>query len=206
MSSNLIQWIVVLAFAALTYFGLAFIGGVNLEDVYVSKFQLQLSFLVGAIPAFLGAFNTAFVYIPSAVASVFRFRTGVFGTLKERTFLQNRYALDTVNLLFGASFWAPIASGLSIWLVIFVIVFLLSWKHPEYSILVNRVVADLIGVTVTLVVKIIILQSIRWNCYGGFFRRRPLVINLINTVDEAWNLGESESNSPVGSILQSLTL
>jgi len=53
------------------------------------------------------------------------------------------------------------------------------------------VVANLIGVVTTIITKMIILQCFRLNWYGAFYRRRPAHVNILNTIDESWNLGLS---------------
>lgn len=89
--------------------------------------RLLIAFSAGFPLAFLSAFCIALVYIPSAVSTTLRYRSGVFGSLRDRRFLQNRFAMDSANLLFGAAFWTCATSAGAFYALVGGFVFLCLW-------------------------------------------------------------------------------
>ena len=98
-------------------------------DSYTTPYfcSVRIGFLVGAAPAIIGAASTAAIYIPSAVSTILRYRSGSFGSLRDSRFLVHRFAQDTPNILFGAAFWSVVASGAVFWVLIGGLAFLLVW-------------------------------------------------------------------------------
>jgi hypothetical protein len=96
-------------------------------------------------------------------------------------------AIDTTNHLFGAAFWATLISGAVFWVITAAIAF--TMVSEGYRTWFDGIYANLIGASVTIITKILIMQCFRINWYGGFMRRRPAGINIINAFEDSWNLG-----------------
>lgn len=73
------------------------------------------------------------VYIPSAVATVIGFRTGVIGSLRDKQFPIHRYALDQTTILYGAAFWGALFTCAILWALIGIVAFIVVWKVRKHE-------------------------------------------------------------------------
>lgn len=73
---------------------------------------------IGAVVALLACLITTILYIPSALTTVLRFRSGVFGSLRDRSFQKYRFAQDSSTFLFGSSIWGLLFTGVICWAVV----------------------------------------------------------------------------------------
>jgi hypothetical protein len=53
------------------------------------------------------------------------------------------------------------------------------------------ILAGIIGISITILLKMLILSCLRTRLYAGLYRRRPAAANLSRLVLECWNLGLS---------------
>ena len=91
-------------------------------------FRVKVGVSVGALFSLLAILYLAMVYVPSAVATVISFRSGVIGSLKDRQFPVHRYALDQTTILYGAAFWGALFTCALLWALTGSIAFIVVWK------------------------------------------------------------------------------
>jgi hypothetical protein len=80
-------------------------------------------------------------------------------------------------------------TGGLIWIVVSLIAFGFAWKSTREIML--TFLAQIMGVVVTIVIKIIAMQILRRTWYGGFYRRHPGGANIFMVLVECWNLALS---------------
>jgi hypothetical protein len=51
--------------------------------------------------------------------------------------------------------------------------------------------AQIIGVTVTILLKVVIMGILRQKFHKAFYRKKPAASNIMNVILEAWNIGLS---------------
>mmetsp|Transcript_3330 Transcript_3330/g.3674 ORF Transcript_3330/g.3674 Transcript_3330/m.3674 type:complete len:928 (-) Transcript_3330:725-3508(-) len=100
----------------------------QITTLFPEKWMLQLSATLAIIVGFFGAFMTAAVYIPSAVHTLLKFRSGVIPSLRSKSFLAYRTNLEHVTLMIGAMFWGMIVTTLLMIIVVAGGVFFLVWQ------------------------------------------------------------------------------
>ena len=92
---------------------------------------------MGGVSSMFIVFYLAAVYIPSAIATVMRFRHGSIGSLRDEQFRVHRYALDQTTILYGAVFWGALLSCVLVWVLVAAVSFAAVWEvsvnKPFYS-------------------------------------------------------------------------
>jgi len=85
----------------------------QIEDyLSIEKWQYNVAISVGIIVALWISAYVSIVYVPSFIASVLKFRSGVLPSLRDKGFQEYRRSLDQVTSLFGSAFWGTFfASG-----------------------------------------------------------------------------------------------
>jgi hypothetical protein len=99
-----------------------------------SLFSLALSVARAGIAGTAGllsgvgaCFAIAMVYIPSFISTCLKYRTGVFPSLRDRSFPMYRVAVDLVTTLYGSAFWGCIFTGIIATILIGGVVFFAVW-------------------------------------------------------------------------------
>jgi len=150
------------------------------------SWHFYVSIFVGGHTAFFVAFSLFAIWIPSVVTTVLQFRSGVIGSLRDPEFRRYRAAPDLTGVLFGASFWGSLFACGSIFFIFGTVVFLAVYQltRPYFI----KVLAQLIGILVTVGIKVIILTSMRKILFRGFYRKSPAFANCMMVCMECWNL------------------
>lgn len=143
----------------------------------------------GIIAALAAASRIAIIYIPSFISTVLKFRSGVIGSLRDREFIIYRYAAEQVTILFGSSFWGCLFTGIAALILVGGIVFLAVW-HVSRSV-VMIIIAQLIGITVTVLLRMLILMFLRREFSAAYYRKQTWQDNFMRVILEAWNIGIS---------------
>ena len=146
-------------------------------DYFPTLTETRIALSVGGLAAICAAISLAMVWIPSSVSTIQQFRCGKIASLRDSSFQLYRDAPDLTTILFGSTFWATFYSSFSILFIVGIGVFFLVWSATR-SIVVN-LLANLIGIAVTLVFKIILLIFARKMLFVGFFRKRPAGGNFL---------------------------
>jgi hypothetical protein len=152
--------------------------------------RFQAVIVTGGIVAIFTCLSNVTRYLPSAVTTVLSFRAGAHASLRDnRRFHVYRYAQDTSTALFGSSIWGLLFSGIIIWFVVFAIVFGFVWESTREIFLLF--LSQIIGIVVTIVIKVVLMQVLRRTWYGGFYRKRIAGANIFMVLVECWNLALS---------------
>jgi hypothetical protein len=78
---------------------------------------------MGAMAAILVGAATALQCMPSAVSIMLRYRSGVYGSLRDKRFQTLRSNQDCTTLLFGSSIWGLLFTGMFCWFVVSALTF-----------------------------------------------------------------------------------
>jgi hypothetical protein len=134
----------------------------------------------GGIIAIIACLSTVTRYLPSAVTSVLAFRCGVYSSLRDNS---------RFHVLFGSAVWGLVFSGGLIWAFISLVAFGFAWETTRDFLLIF--LAQIIGILVTLLIKIVAMQLLRRTWYGGFYRKHPAGANIFMVFIECWNIALS---------------
>lgn len=158
-----------------------------LVSIIPSKKQFLLALNVGGIFGAIIILTSFMVLVPSYITTVLKYRFGDIESLDDPLFSRLRTEQEQVTVLIGSAFWGMCLAGIISTITMFIIVLVaVSTYTREYTLFVS---AQLIGILITIIVKIGFVRLIR-NCVfaGGFYRNRPLFINVLNVVLECWNV------------------
>ena len=155
-----------------------------------AEWRIILPLFVGFFFAELNCLGLVTVYIPSTIRTTFRFRYGGIGSLHDGDFQKMRTAVDGSTYIFGSMFWGCFLSNAMVlffaWLL--ATVFCLPYFLPTLL----GIVSSVIGLSITILIKMLMLMAVRSKFSGNtFYRSSPAVANFICVILEAWNLGIS---------------
>jgi len=163
---------------------------VDEESMDDTTAKTQIAVGIGTAFAFLVAVGSTYLYLPSVVATTMKFRRGVLPSLRSEDLLHRyRFALDQTTLVLGGMFWGLMISSLVVGILAGGFAYLLMWETTQRFIL--GVVGNLFGLCVILVVKIFVMQVIRFTHYAAFYRKKPLSANVISICLECYSIGIS---------------
>lgn len=192
VASNIAQWFTMFIWTGVIVAAQMSLSGQEEEQFEeffpgFSNNQMIIVLTTGYPLAFFAAFFISATYIPSAMSTVVKYRSGVRGSLGDVRFLQNRFAMDSANLLFGAAFWTCLTSSGLIYVIVSLFTFLCMYSESQGTMI--RLVSNVIGMLVTVCTKQLIMLIIRSRWSRGYYRSSPMFVNISNTIQEVWNLG-----------------
>ena len=147
------------------------------------------SILVGGFAGFAAILGISLVFIPSYISTVLKFRSGVIPTLTNKDFLLYRASGDQATILFGSCVWAAAFCGVICALLIGFLFFILIWDVTSQ--IVQAILGQIVGICVTIGLKMIIMIFLRKMFVAAYYRKRPAASNVMNVVLESWNVGLS---------------
>lgn len=153
------------------------------------RYMIIAPFAVATAMAFLTCLTLIFVYIPSVTSTTLQLRSGVIPTLRNPRFDLYRFGADLVTILLGSMFWGSLASSILVGGVVGCIVFFFVWQATE--VFAFRFIAFIVGISVTLIVRVIILVCFRGKNFDAFYRSKPARANIGNLFLEAATFGLS---------------
>jgi hypothetical protein len=148
-----------------------------LDDFFPIESEVRIAAHIGAVLAIISAISLALVWIPSSVSTILQFRSGVIGSLYDPEFNDYRLAPDLTTMLFGSAFWGTFYTTVTILILVAFVTFLLVWRVLRPIVL--NILANVIGILVTLVFKTILLVIARIMIFSGFFRYKPMGGNIL---------------------------
>jgi hypothetical protein len=149
--------------------------------------QVMFALTMGGLAAFLSTVALAIVWIPSSVSTIEQFRCGVLRSLHDAEFEKYRVAPDLTTIIFGSAFWGTFYSSGVLFGIVGGLSFLLVWEATRSVVV--ALLAQIIGIFVTIGFKILLMIFIRKVLFVGFFRVRPAGGNLLLLIFECWSLG-----------------
>mmetsp|Transcript_27232 Transcript_27232/g.38982 ORF Transcript_27232/g.38982 Transcript_27232/m.38982 type:complete len:587 (+) Transcript_27232:1130-2890(+) len=193
LSGNLAQVTVCVLLAALfiiVYSSELFQQGLDYLDKlvpgYSQRWRLVVPLFVGVVCGELTIISIISKYIPSSVNTVMQFRSGGFESLKGRSFLKLRYAIDNSSLLFGSIFWGTFYTSVMMGFFFMILFGIILW--PDFAQLIGLLFANIIGIGLTVMLKWIVLRSYRRVSQQGYYRKSVVLSNVVNIILESWNL------------------
>lgn len=105
--------------------------------------RLNLTAIVSIVCGSIVAVITAGVYIPSAIHTVLKLRSGVIPSLKDPYFLNYREDLVNQTYMIGAMFWGLIVTTVMVTFLVALVVFFLVW--PATRDIVINICAQVLG-------------------------------------------------------------
>eukprot|EP00978_Attheya_sp_CCMP212_P033486 scaffold135240_cov62-Attheya_sp.AAC.3 len=135
-------------------------------------------------------YPATFISIGVAVVLILLYlpRCGVIPSLKEPgQFTKYRKGVDTVSTNIGNAIYAMIGAAVLFWALFGLVIFLFIWEFSRALMLL--VVAWGIGLTITIVLKIVITTIFRGRYFTAFYRSQPRAANFFTLAMEAWYIG-----------------
>ena len=141
----------------------------------------------GVVFGVTSVFAIVFIYIPSFVSNVLKFRAGVLPSLGDSMFEVYRRDPINANKVFGSTFWGMIFTAAFAFIIPGGIAFLLVWSTTRS--VVTNIAASLIGLFVTMTIKIVVIMTLRKKLMVAFYRKKPFWACLVDVILECWNIG-----------------
>jgi len=132
-----------------------------------------------------GAYN-AMINVPSIIIATLKLRCGVIPSLRDPNFKKLRANMLLTTSLIGASVWGSIFMSIGIAGLMFIPPFLLTYEVTRMYML--SFLSLLLGVIITLLVKVLLTTFLAKKYFSAFYRKRPVICNLINIAFECWHL------------------
>lgn len=172
--------------------GCKFLSLTNFFCIFSSRFlgsmcRVVIASAFGILSGFGTAAATCLVYIPSSVHTLMKFRSGVIPSLRDPNFLRYRSGLENMAYLIGAMFWGLMITSLFMALVTGVAVFLIVWQTTRQ--IIGLILAQLIGVAVTITIKMVACWLFMKYSHRGYYRKKPMSSNFFSIAMECWYLG-----------------
>jgi hypothetical protein len=144
---------------------------------------------VGGFFCALSVFAIVAVYIPSFISNVLQFRAGMIAGLNDSEFELYRRNTDQATSVFGTAFWGQVFTAGFAFFVPGAFGFFLVWSKTRTF--VTGFVAQLIGIAVTLGVKMLVLVLLRRFLMVVFYRKKIALSNIVFVLLECWNIALS---------------
>lgn len=127
------------------------------------------------------------IYIPSSFSTIILYRCGQIPSLGSRYFLKYRNAVDVAYMNTGNAIFGIIGSAVLFYLIIGLIIFLFTYDATQGFMI--RVAVWGLGLTITIMLKVVLVKTCRTTMYKSFFRTKPKSANLSNLALESWFIG-----------------
>ncbi|KAG7348536.1 hypothetical protein IV203_017241 [Nitzschia inconspicua] len=152
----------------------------------VKKSDCYVAIGVGFFVSFFSIVIATFNYIPSFIMNVMKFRYGVIGSLEDVEFQRYKEGPDHPTLVFGIVFWSQLFTASISFVVAGLIAFFIVWSMSSSFVL--FIAAQLIGISVTLIPKIVGILAFRGYAFAGYYRKKVAFANVIFVLLECWNI------------------
>jgi len=162
------------------------VGAEEIASWIPKPWMFRSSFGVGIASAVLAGIFNAAVNVPSIITSTLKFRAGVLPSLRDENFKLYRIHMLKTTSLIGSSLWGAFFTSVLMIILISTPLFFSFWHVTRPYVL--RSLSLLLGVIVTLVFKIIVEAKLSSYSYAAFYRKRPVLCNIVNVALECWHL------------------
>ena len=154
------------------------------------RYMVTLPIALGCIVAFVACIATALVYVPSFTSTVLKVRSGVIPIFKSEQYQDIRqYYVNKGTRLPGVMFWGIVFSSLLIGGIFSAIIFFFVWQVTSFQ--AQKLIALAISLTLILTFQWLVTRTCRIRLYEGYYRKNPMVANLIELINEAFNFASS---------------
>jgi len=95
--------------------------------------MIKAPLVLGSVIALLSALALFMVFIPSVTTTTLKLRCGVIPFLhSDLNFRTHHFAMDTVTMILGSSFWAVLYSSVGLGAIFGLVLFLFLWQVTSY--------------------------------------------------------------------------
>jgi len=147
---------------------------------------IRVTFGVATTVATMAALSICFVYIPSAIHTILKFRSGAIPSLRDPYFINYRKSLHLSTFMIGAMFWGLLVSTVVLAVLVAGAVFVVLW--PITQPFLGSLLATIIGIFSTLILKIVVCIYVGKLSFTGLYRKRPVLSNIFSLALECWHL------------------
>mmetsp|Transcript_53181 Transcript_53181/g.159171 ORF Transcript_53181/g.159171 Transcript_53181/m.159171 type:complete len:1076 (-) Transcript_53181:971-4198(-) len=154
-----------------------------------SEYMVRVPLIMATVASCLSALTLAFIYIPSAVSTTLKLRSGVIPFFHDtRNQKELRSGMDQTTILMGAMFWGLLYSAALLGIVIGFIVFLFLWQATRKQMAI--IFTSLVGLVITISLKVILVHvSLNSSVYASYYRKKPRQGNIVSLILEVTNIG-----------------
>lgn len=153
----------------------------------VNEREIKIALTVGGIFGTLAMIFVTSCYFPSGVAQILMLRHGSsISPLTDKRFKTLRLRPFQTTYLFAGAIWGVLATGLSTGVLTGSIIFFAVWSE-SYSLVIG-LLAMLIGLSVSLIIRSILICSIRSKAHSAFYRKVPVLSNILSALLDTWSI------------------
>ena len=159
---------------------------VSLSAYAPEKWMVLSAIIIGLACGLFAAIYITLHYVPSSVSTIIQFRSGVIPSLRDKSFMKYRYSQDLIAVLFGSIFWGAFYTSLAVFVLIGLVVFVAVWQVTSNYFL--AILAQFIGLSVTVLLRFLVLMFLRRQYHAAFYRKHPSQSNVLNVVLGSWHV------------------
>lgn len=149
--------------------------------------MIMYSFIPGLIVAILIGMYEVICYIPSFQSTILKMRCGLIPSLDDQRFHQNRKSADMIYSVVADMMYMMLGSMALLWLIVTACLFLLFW--PVTQTLMLYLIAWGLGLTITVVARMVVQWLCRTHFTKGMYRKRVKADNIKNLSLVCWRMG-----------------
>ncbi|GAX18404.1 hypothetical protein FisN_2Lh026 [Fistulifera solaris] len=162
-------------------------------DLFPTGAMIKRSFYPSAVLAMVAELFLILIYIPSATATVLKYRSQVLPSFRSTYFYKYRGGVDSVYTNAANGVWCMIGSAILIFFIFGIIFFLFQWPYSQKVMLL--ILGWSIGLSVTIALKMLLTMGCRSFQYRSFFRIRPGAARVSSLALECWYFGLASSTA-----------
>jgi hypothetical protein len=149
--------------------------------------MIYRSFYPAAGVAILIMICLVLVYLPTTASTVMKLRSGQIPSLADPHFMKYRLTPDTVAYNLGNTFFALLGSASMFFALFGIVIFASIW--PFTKPIANLLYAWLLGLFITIFVKVFLMKVFRMHFHRAFYRENPNGANISGLMLECWHIG-----------------
>ncbi len=151
-----------------------------------SFFRLNFSVAMGGVFSTLILIFITSVFIPNAILTSMKYRSGVLPSLRDKKFKMYRENLIHLTFLVPVVFWSAFAMSAIVFFAISAAVFVIFWRTTRTMIM--NLIAIIIGVLITLLIKKLAVFCLGLKGFAAFYRKKPAMVNVASIALECWHI------------------
>uniref|UniRef100_A0A7S2VG97 Uncharacterized protein n=1 Tax=Entomoneis paludosa TaxID=265537 RepID=A0A7S2VG97_9STRA len=156
-------------------------------DIFPTGKMIRASLIPATIVATICMAIISFLYIPSSVATIFKYRAKIYPSLGSPYFEKYRMNLDMTYMNAANAIYGMLGSATLFYLLVGLLIFLFVW--PITQELALLLTAWGIGLTITIMIKMFVTKACRQVQYRSYYRIRPVAARISSLALECWYIG-----------------
>eukprot|EP00523_Entomoneis_sp_CCMP467_P022496 CAMPEP_0168835406 /NCGR_PEP_ID=MMETSP0727-20121128/4078_1 /TAXON_ID=265536 /ORGANISM="Amphiprora sp., Strain CCMP467" /LENGTH=1255 /DNA_ID=CAMNT_0008888763 /DNA_START=124 /DNA_END=3891 /DNA_ORIENTATION=- len=163
----------------------------DLPDWILEIFPTSWMVLGSLIPASIVACAVMAIYcvlyIPSSISTILKYRGHLYPSLGSPYFEKYRMNLDMTYMNMANAIYGMVGAAALFYIVVGLVIFLFVWPVTRNAAILLTFWG--IGLTITIVIKMLITQTCRQVQYRAYFRVRPAAARISSLALECWFIG-----------------